>query len=268
MTSATLPFETALRSDSEIKRYPTFRQLSVEKPDFTVAYVMAALLGCVCGIAIAVYSGSGLNLSTLFNSEISSTGAADVIAPETTVAGKDFPLASQAVKQESTASASLLTVAVYKSAANESISLPTEVSPAVPTHHATHKASARLHLSTMFRRSLRHRTSKFNKMPQIADQPQTSETAKTVVLVAAQPASFMIEGDVTVADYDALAGMIETREGKTFTVAKAMDESSGIPWADSLSSVHYRCDQSGNCTLFHGGWSVSNARMTGPMTGI
>ncbi len=91
MTSATLPFETALRSDSEIKRYPTFRQLSVEKPDFTVAYVMAALLGCVCGIAIAVYSGSGLNLSTLFNSEISSTGAADVIAPETTVAGKDFP---------------------------------------------------------------------------------------------------------------------------------------------------------------------------------
>jgi len=41
---------------------------------------MAALLGCVCGIAIAVYSGSGLNLSTLFNSEISSTGAADVIA--------------------------------------------------------------------------------------------------------------------------------------------------------------------------------------------
>jgi hypothetical protein len=181
MTSATLPFETALRSDSEIKRYPTFRQLSVEKPDFTVAYVMAALLGCVCGIAIAVYSGSGLNLSTLFNSEISSTGAADVIAPETTVAGKDFPLASQAVKQESTASASLLTVAVYKSAANESISLPTEVSPAVPTHHATHKASARLHLSAMFRRSLRHRTSKFNKMPQIADQPQTSETAKTVV---------------------------------------------------------------------------------------
>ncbi len=261
MTVATMPYETSLRSESEIRRYPTFKQVSVEQPDFTVAYIMAALLGCVCGIAIAIYSGSAFSLSPVFNSETANTGADGAIGSETTVAGKDFPLAIQAVKQESTASASLLTVVVNKSATNESVSPSPEVSSAVHTHHATRKAPAGLHLSTSFMHSLRHKTSKFSKTPQIAVKPQTSETARTQVAVAAQPASFMIEGDVTVADYDALAGMIETREGRTFTVTKAVDESSGIPWADSLASVHYRCDQSGNCTLFHGGWSVTNARM-------
>jgi hypothetical protein len=115
---------------------------------------------------------------------------------------------------------------------------------------------------------LRHKASKFRKMLVIVTKPKASENAKTADAVAVRPASFSIEGDVTVAGYDALAGMIETREGKTFSVARAADESNGIPWADSLSNVHYRCDQSGNCTLFHGGWSVTNARMTNQVVGI
>ena len=255
MTVASSQFPSTLSNENEIKRYPTYRQVSVTKPDFTVAYVMAALLGFVFGIAIAICSGSEFSASALFNSETATNDAAVVIGPETTIAGKDFPFVSQTVKEESPTPASLLTVAVYKSAALESTSLTPQVSSAVHTHHSTRKASARTKFSARFRRSLRHRTTVSHEAPKLVAMPQVREAA------TATPATFMIEGDVTVADYDALAGMIETHEGRTFTIASAADESNAMPWPDSLSSVHYRCDQSGNCTLFHAGLTVSNVRM-------
>ncbi len=269
MTVATMQYPRVLSNAHEIKRYPTFKAAqTIENAVFVVAYLMAALLGGMCGIAIAVYSGSAFSVSTLFNSETARTEAAVVISHEATIADKGLPPASQAVRQESTTPASLLTVAVPKSAARESTSLIPRVLSAVYTHHATRKASARLHHSARFRRSLRHRMVEFTKTPVIAAMPQSSETAETIAVVSARPpASFMIEGDATVADYDALAGMIETQEGRTFSVAKSADESGGLPWADSLASVHYRCDQSGNCTLFHGGSSVTNVRMTNQVTG-
>jgi len=79
---------------------------------------------------------------------------------------------------------------------------------------------------------------------------------------APRPVSFMIEGDVTVADYDATAGTIETHEGKTFSISAAAGNGSVAAWQDSSVNVHYRCDQGGNCTLFHGGVVVPNARLT------
>jgi hypothetical protein len=256
MPVAPLQYPRALSSANQNKSYPTFKSVIIEKPNFSVAYVMAALLGCVFGVALAVYSESGFSAAVLFNSETATNNAAQVIGHETTIAGKDFPLVSQTVKEENPAPDSLLTVAVYKSAALESTSLTPRVWSAAHRHRATRKASAR------FRRSLRHRTNRFRNIPVVNAMHQAAETAETEVAVAARPASFMIEGDVTVADYDALAGLIETHEGKTFTVAKVTDESNGISWADSMASVHYRCDQSGSCTLFHAGLSVPNVRMS------
>ena len=246
---------------NEIKRYPTFRQVSAQKPDFTVAYVMAVLLGCVFGIVIAVYSESGSSAWALFNSVTANSSATVYPVPETTIAGKDFPLVSEAVKVDSPMPASHLTVAIYKSAALESTSLTPRISPEAHKHRETRKASAKTKFSVRFRNSLRHGTSEFHKAPVIVAMHEAAETAKTLVVGSTRPASFMIEGDVTVADYDALSGMIETHEGKTFTVAKATDESGALPWTDSLASVHYRCDQSGTCTLFHAGLSVSNVRI-------
>jgi hypothetical protein len=78
---------------------------------------------------------------------------------------------------------------------------------------------------------------------------------------AARPFSFTIEGDVTVANYDASAGMIETNEGKTFAIGKTAGESSATQWQDYFGNVHYRCDQAGNCTLFRASIVVPNVKL-------
>ena len=58
MTVATMQYPRVLSNAHEIKRYPTFKAAqTIENAVFVVAYLMAALLGGMCGIAIAVYSG-------------------------------------------------------------------------------------------------------------------------------------------------------------------------------------------------------------------
>jgi hypothetical protein len=82
-----------------------------------------------------------------------------------------------------------------------------------------------------------------------------------VVETGTENYKFVSEGDVTVADFDASTGRIESYEGRTFVLG-AMD----VAWAasslqDSGSSVHYRCDQSGSCTLMRAGLVLQNVRL-------
>jgi len=81
-------------------------------------------------------------------------------------------------------------------------------------------------------------------------------------VVAPLPRVLMIEGDVTVAGYDAAAGMIETREGMNFVIDRAVGDRNASLLEDSSGSFHYRCDQQGSCTLAHAGLAFSAARMT------
>lgn len=74
--------------------------------------------------------------------------------------------------------------------------------------------------------------------------------------------SFFVEGDATVADFDSSSGMIQTDEGKTFLIGMPAGVSNGGPWQDYHRNVHYRCDQSGNCTISGAGVTVSNAKLT------
>jgi hypothetical protein len=72
---------------------------------------------------------------------------------------------------------------------------------------------------------------------------------------------FLSEGDVTVADFDASMGRIETYEGRTFELGTTAAASAPASLQDSGSSVHYRCDQSGSCTLYRAGLVLQNVRM-------
>jgi hypothetical protein len=72
---------------------------------------------------------------------------------------------------------------------------------------------------------------------------------------------FLSEGDVTVADFDASMGKIETYEGRTFVLGSAAAASVPESLQDSGSSVHYRCDQSGSCTLYGAGLVIQNVRL-------
>jgi hypothetical protein len=74
-------------------------------------------------------------------------------------------------------------------------------------------------------------------------------------------ATFYSEGDLTVADYNATAGTIETSDGRTFVLGTTVSASSAASWDDYRSSVHYRCDQGGSCMLMRAGAVAPNAKL-------
>ena len=76
-----------------------------------------------------------------------------------------------------------------------------------------------------------------------------------------KPSLFYTEGDLTVAAYDAAGNSIETSDGRTFVIGASVTVSSATPWQDYRSDVHYRCDQSGSCTLMRPGAIALNARL-------
>jgi hypothetical protein len=82
------------------------------------------------------------------------------------------------------------------------------------------------------------------------------------VAYAVERYAFIIEGDVTVVDYDTSEGTIATHEGKTFVIGRTAAESAVISWQDYHANVHYRCDQSGSCTLMRAGVVIPNARLS------
>jgi hypothetical protein len=97
--------------------------------------------------------------------------------------------------------------------------------------------------------------------PITVDEPDPPTGLERATAAAAAGPFFLgIEGDVTVANYDAGTGAIQTYEGNNFLLAKAGD-TSAIPWQDFPFNVHYRCDGTGNCTLAHHG-ATASARMT------
>jgi len=74
-------------------------------------------------------------------------------------------------------------------------------------------------------------------------------------------AIYRIEGDATVVDYDADAGTIEVRDGRTFLLAGVGSQTESAQWQDYVGNVHYSCDQGGNCTLSKGGAIGPSAKL-------
>jgi|HubBroStandDraft_1064217.scaffolds.fasta_scaffold60136_2 hypothetical protein len=85
--------------------------------------------------------------------------------------------------------------------------------------------------------------------------------AATVVDASTRSYRFFSEGDATIADFDASAGRIETYDGRTFVIGASAAASASASLQDSGSSVHYRCDQNGNCTLVNAGQVMQNVRL-------
>jgi hypothetical protein len=77
----------------------------------------------------------------------------------------------------------------------------------------------------------------------------------------AVPSNVFVEGDFTVASYDASHGTIETNDGRTFAVGMTVVAGSASTWNNSGSNVHYRCNQTGVCTLSGSGIFAPNAKL-------
>ena len=83
-------------------------------------------------------------------------------------------------------------------------------------------------------------------------------TALQLATAAAASGPFFVgvQGDATVASYDAAAGTVRTYEGASYVLAKTSGENGAIAWDNYPFNIHYRCDEMGNCTLSHGGGSA------------
>jgi hypothetical protein len=127
-------------------------------------------------------------------------------------------------------------------------------------HRSVRPLIGRARLTGRRKGHFRHRLHPHVKSALIAKLSPTSVSPR---LDLAPPRfTFMVEGDVTVANFDALAGTIETYEGETFSLNREPSQDSTISWLDYPPDVHYRCDQSWNCTLIHDGVVLTNARRT------
>ncbi len=120
---------------------------------------------------------------------------------------------------------------------------PAEVQPAKPVAHPLTKP---------------HRTM-LASAPEVTPVPMDDEQMS--IDEGVKPSLFYTEGDLTVAAYDAAGNSIETSDGRTFVIGASVTVSSATPWQDYRSDVHYRCDQSGSCTLMRPGAIALNARL-------
>jgi hypothetical protein len=213
------------------------------------------------GVALGILVGTALAGSAwLTNTPVAppslarvNSSAAVSISHPAAYAGQTSPLERQADNQENKQlSSPLQSTAVTASAAHKVSAVHGQ--NAVRTVSAGSKSSAGRKASSMRRSFVSSRAPAPDALPPASQVASLDD--------AAEPMSFTIEGDVTVADYDASQGTIATQEGKTFVIDRTVGESYMAPWQEYRANLHYRCDQGGNCTLFRAGVAVPNAKLS------
>jgi len=75
-----------------------------------------------------------------------------------------------------------------------------------------------------------------------ASEPAASDSASN-------PAQTRIEGDLTVADFDASTGTLETREEEASPSARRAASGTQTTGRIMRGNVHYQCTQAGSCSL-------------------
>jgi len=93
---------------------------------------------------------------------------------------------------------------------------------------------------------------------QVAKAATTVEPPQSVA--PTDPFVFMIEGNLTEANYDRSKGLIETYEGESFTVSRGANADGSAELNDFPLSVHYLCNDLGSCSLVLPNGAVLQAR--------
>ncbi len=220
------------------------------KDDSTIRYAAAAAaFGLVFGVALAATSGYVLvpPSSPAQASTVSTTPvvAASVASPSAHAVSHHSQTINPAIAKSSS---SVLPVALKTSVNRKS--------SATHHRHGARRASAKRFSFTS------HRSEAFLKIPPAPSARVPAPVSMESRTVQALAVSFFMEGDATVADFDSSSGMIQTDEGKSFLIGMPAGVSSAGPWQDYHRNVHYRCDQSGNCTISGAGVVVPNAKLT------
>jgi hypothetical protein len=144
---------------------------------------------------------------------------------------------------------------------------PVLVRASLETTVAHHKAIEPVHhvASNFFAKSAVHPAVEVSPAVSTLEAPVAAAMAVSTVPASTEsvskPAAMVIEGDLTVADFDATTGTVETREGRNFSINQAGSDGNTLAWQDYAGNVHYKCTQGGSCTLAGSHVTASGARL-------
>jgi hypothetical protein len=112
--------------------------------------------------------------------------------------------------------------------------------------------------------------------PTIAEQDELLERGKKMLTNAAEKSAthksvarraavkllpFSIEGDDAIVEFDINRGVIVTSGRKTFFLDKTSMGRADPVWQEYPVNIHFRCDQSTNCTLMHSGAGALHVKL-------
>ena len=260
------------------QRVRAARQVEVSRFALPLLYAtMGISLGSLAGAFVALGTGSG-NMQALLGGQ-GSVRAAVTTFEESSVASAAERLSYQTGSYVQTSARTTRAIT-----ANEKIETVRSNVAAVPVNHGN-KANHGpvLHENAPGKAPVVERYRELRETPQSehpsrpAAHPLT-RPARTVLAsaqviapaqievpvsfsVAPQPAAFYTEGDITVTDYDAVAGTIVSSDGRTFSIGATVSEANATSWSNYRSDVHYRCGSNGSCTLVRPGVIATDARL-------
>jgi hypothetical protein len=250
------PYKHYFEGTSKRSAYSRMRATGPKEAALGLALIYASIgasLGIVSGTALAVQIWPASTTVATTNLAQASASMAGLNGPLGTIPGQ--PALAQIAASQPSETAALPTP---KPAAVE---IRNVEKPNVVRHlFASIKVPSAIELAA----SGNSHSSNRSTVDSAAVTPASATTISSQVArpqVAAITPVFMIEGDATVADFDANTGMVETRDGKNFSIGTALTATNVNSWQDYFGHVHYRCDPGGNCTLSRAGVVVPNAKM-------
>lgn len=224
-----------------------YRQPPPLKPRTTTVALAFAYM--IIGGALGTVAGTGLAIATLNSSR--PAAAFQVASPVEASSTAHSSVAASSQQAPAPGGA-----ASFVPASAEMSSSAKTVTPGpAASHHPRHVH----HLNITLASTVPEGTASADASASTA--PAAMPVITPAVLTQTKNYTFFSEGDATVADFDASAGRIETYEGRTFVIGATEAAATAASWQDSGSNVHYRCDQSGNCTLMRPGLIMQNVRL-------
>jgi hypothetical protein len=219
---------------------------------------MGVSMGTLAGVATAFVSVPSASAASVDNGSSGTVQMAALVTPEdhgsaNSTSGNDSAAAQPAVVEDSPAHratqserapgaerARVKTPSIDKTEAPATA--PSEIRPARRLAHPVN-------------RPLR---SEMATEPEVA--PIEMDADQSIPVEEAKSSAFVSEGDLTVADYNPDQGTIETSDGRTFELGETVSMGQTVAWDQYRSNVHYRCEQSGNCTLQRAGAVTINSK--------
>jgi hypothetical protein len=232
-------------------------------------------VGAATGLTLALVNASNHAVAASSDSvEASAAPAANLAANASPALATQAGVAASPIATPSTLAVNTARPAVEVREAKLSVatpSAPRSVSAASKVELAFNKEPDALKPATFKLGGKTYRAAKMMFLPTSKPEQHEPEAAQPVVptaLKAAQwsldapsPANIYTEGNLTVSEYDATTGTVETSDGRTFVLGTTVASSTAASWETYRSGVHYRCDQNGSCVLMRAGVVAPDARL-------